>query len=485
MSTRNNREPPAERDASDVDPGALGSNPVSDTRAPRTGSAAGAATRRYRRIAASAVASGVEKAMQLACLVLTVPLTIATLGAERYGVLMTLNSILMVTGFSDLGLGYGLVARLSGAVGTGRFDEARRVVANTLAMLIAIAVGLLLTLGLLADRIPWPALFSIRAPEMANEVSVAATAMCALLLAGLPFGIAQRIHTAHQSSYIQSGFSVIAYGLSLFGIWVCATAHAPLAAFVAVTIGTPILVSALNFAVLFSWARPALRPKISDLQGSTSLGLLRSGSAFFVLQACTLCMFSFDNVIIAHQLGPEAVAQYSLAFRLLAVVQMGLGFIFAPLWPAYGEALANGDVLWVRRTLKRSLQVALIVGGPILVLMPFIGGWIIEKWAGSALSPGFWVLCAVSAQVGVSIIAMPLSVALTGANRLRFQIIISIPQVVCALALKMLLGQSIGLAGIGLATAVSQLVFWVLPVLWYLPRMLAQLSARQPEVLCD
>src|SRR2546423_1279703 len=60
---------------------------------------------RHRRIALSAFAGFGAKGVSMATTLITVPLTLRYLGPERYGVWMTMSSVMMMMVFADLGLG--------------------------------------------------------------------------------------------------------------------------------------------------------------------------------------------------------------------------------------------------------------------------------------------------------------------------------------------------------------------------------------------
>ncbi len=75
---------------------------------------------RYRYAALGTGAAVLAKAVSLATAVLTVPLTFHFLGPDRYGLWMTMTSLVVFLTSADLGLGSGLtmtVAALPGAAG--------------------------------------------------------------------------------------------------------------------------------------------------------------------------------------------------------------------------------------------------------------------------------------------------------------------------------------------------------------------------------
>ncbi len=63
---------------------------------------------RYRRATLTTVTSVISKGIGILTAFITVPLTLTYLGTERYGLWMTISSVIVMLGFADFGLGDGL-----------------------------------------------------------------------------------------------------------------------------------------------------------------------------------------------------------------------------------------------------------------------------------------------------------------------------------------------------------------------------------------
>ncbi len=85
--------------------------------------AEGRAKERQRRVALSALASALAKVISVSTALISVPLTLHYLGAERYGMWMTMSSLVAMLGFADLGIGNGLLTSVASA--HGRDDRAK------------------------------------------------------------------------------------------------------------------------------------------------------------------------------------------------------------------------------------------------------------------------------------------------------------------------------------------------------------------------
>src|SRR5271166_3386104 len=86
---------------------------------------------RYRRAALTASTSYIAKALTMLMGIVSVPLTVHYLGAERYGVWLTISSLLLWVALTDFGLaGNALVNVLSEAAGKDDREAARHYTAS-------------------------------------------------------------------------------------------------------------------------------------------------------------------------------------------------------------------------------------------------------------------------------------------------------------------------------------------------------------------
>src|SRR6266852_9311891 len=91
-----------------------------------TRSSADPGRERYRRAGMTASTSYMAKGLTLLMGFVSVPLTVDYLGAERYGVWLTISSLLIWVALTDFGLaGYALVNVLSETVGNEDKESAR------------------------------------------------------------------------------------------------------------------------------------------------------------------------------------------------------------------------------------------------------------------------------------------------------------------------------------------------------------------------
>ena len=91
-----------------------------------TSTAEGRSKERYRRAALTVVASGAARGVGILTTLISIPLTVRYLGTERYGLWVTITSVIALLTFADLGLGNGVLNAISEAHGGDDVESARK-----------------------------------------------------------------------------------------------------------------------------------------------------------------------------------------------------------------------------------------------------------------------------------------------------------------------------------------------------------------------
>src|SRR5205085_10414125 len=135
-----------------------------------------------------------------------------------------------------------------------------------------------------------------------------------------------------------------------------------------------------------------------------------------------------------------AVTDYAVPERLFGIIGVLVGMVLFPLWPAYGEAIARGDQIWVRRTLLRSLSAALVTTALLSVILVSFGRQIIALWTGQeVVDPSFMLLVGLGLWRVIDAGDNAVSMFLNGVNVVRFQLIMAALMAILAIVLKVIL----------------------------------------------
>jgi len=158
-------------------------------------------------------------------------------------------------------------------------------------------------------------------------------------------------------------------------------------------------------------------------------------------------------------------------------VSLLLGMMLAPLWPAYGEAIARGDTLWVYNMLKRSMVMAISVTACLSLILVAFGHGLIEAWVGHSINPPLGLFIALGIWKVFDVGGATLANFLNGASLLRTQVLLAIPMATSAIILKIALVPMLGITGVVVATIISYTVFVAIPWFFLLPGTISGMKA--------
>ncbi|WP_405434294.1 lipopolysaccharide biosynthesis protein [Micromonospora sp. NBC_00617] len=435
-------------------------------------------------LASGIVSSLAGKTVGLAAPLLITPLAFHNLGAERYGLWMAVTSLTGMALFADFGLGNGLLTRLSALRGTDDRRAAAREVSSAYALLGVVSVLLLVLLATTLRQVPWPALLNATDPAVARDARPIVLLCFGAFLANIPLALIQRVQYAEQqvaqSNLWQAGGSLVSVVL----VYAAVTGGGdPLLVIAAAVLAVP-AVNLANALCYFGWQNRDLRPRLRYVRRAVARGLLWLGAQFFLLSVLSSMVLNLDGLLISHVLGLPAAATYAVVLRMFALLTLFVTLVNLPLWPANGEAIARGDLAWVRRTTPRMMCLSagvVALPGAVLVLA---GNDVLRLWVRSAdLQPVPRALLAALAVWSVLLaVAAPMLMVQNSIGLLRPQFVGWAACLLLAVPLKVVLAARVGLSGVALASAATY-ALTVLPaaVLGYRRAVTGAVPASRPQ----
>ena len=442
-----------------------------------TSSEGGRSKERYRRAALTTMASVVAKAIALLTGLISVPLTFRYLGSERYGIWMVLVSIIAAMGFADLGIGNGLMNAVSEAYGKDDRPLAKEYVTSAFVLMLCIAGFLAVAGAVCYPFLPWLRLFNVKSEPVAAEGAKAFLVLYGSFLVSIPLGVITRAQAGLQKGYASQIISALGSILSLGAMLVVIWLHASLAWLVFASVFAGIVATVFNGWLLFR-QHPWLAPSWHAYRRRSANKILKLGLMFFVLQCAFAVSYSSDNIVIDQVLGAAAVAAYAVPQKLFSFVSMLVGMGISPLWPAYGEALARGDVAWMRKTFLSSLWIALAITVPVCTLLALAGPWILRVAVGKSLHAPMSLLVTLAVWGVVNSVSGVIAVLLNGTGVLKALTLTSVFASLSNIALSIFFTRRLGVMGVCLGSIVTQVLI-TLPVCFVLIRLLFRRLATE------
>ncbi len=439
---------------------------------------------RLRRLSLTTLASVVGRFVALLTPLVSVPLTLNYLGTERMGLWIAAISVIGMLAFAELGIGDGLITLVSRSDGEGRTEEAQRFVASGFFLMIGVSVFVLLVCLPAASFIPWHRFFNLTSSEAASEAGPAIQACVGCFALNLPLTVVQRVQAGYQEGFWTNLWVAGGKLAALMALIVAVRARVSLPGLVWVYCGVPVLFSALNGLQFFGCQRPWLRPRWTNVDARSIRRLLKRGFLFLLISAFSGLAMESDSLLVARVLGPEAVTQLYVPGRLFAVIGSVAMMFYLPMWGANAEALARGDTLWVRKSLQRltvfgTLSLSVLAAG-----LTFGGVQLVNWWVGGSITVPMSLLCGLALWSVVSSVVGPGFMVLNAADILGPQVILYAVFVMLSLPAKVLLGHTLGIAGIAWVNAVLFTATVAVPLFFIVRRLLWSWQLSQLSTLC-
>ena len=417
--------------------------------------------KRYLRICSAAVSALLGKGTTLLVSVVTVPLTVRYLGAESYGLWITISTTLTMFFVFDIGIANTLTNLISEAYAKNDRERAAESFATAFWMVLGIAACLGILGWLIWPQFYWASIFHVRTGAVGGETSHAVAAAFIVFLIALPTGLAAKVLGGYQEVHAANLFATGGSVLSLLVVLAVVYLHGSLTMLVAGFAGSTVAANAACLLWICLFHKPWMKPWPRRIKPDLIGGILHSGSRFFAIQLAGLVVFNSDNLIISHYLSPAEVTPYSVTWRLVNYITAVQVLILPALWPAYSEAFAKGHLAWIRSTYSRvrRLTVALLAVGCGVMLVA--GREIIRLWAGPAAVPTSLLLRLMCVWIVVLAFTLNQSCLMGATYRVGKQAIFSSLAAIANLVLSILWVKTMGPAGVLLATIVSYLVFIV------------------------
>ncbi len=418
--------------------------------------------RAKRNIAASFAIKGISIALGL----VLVPLTINYLSPTKYGIWITLSSLVGWFGFFDIGLGNGLRNRFAEAMANGNHTLAKTYVSTTYAILIIIISIVLFFFYIINVFLDWGIILNTGDdPILKKELSYLAIVVFTSFGMTFVLNLISVILSADQQPAKSALFDLIGKSLSLIFIYVLTqVSKSSLLSLGLIYCTISPLVLAVSTIWFFNKKYKPYRPSLKSVDFSKAKDLFSLGVKFFIIQIAAVLLYQTNNMIITQLFGPAMVTPYSVAFKYFSVLMMGFMIIVAPFWSAFTEAWTKQDVAWIESIMKKLMKLWLVIffGG---IMMLVFSGFIFKVWIGNSF--------AVPISISILSLSWILLTAwngifgqfLNGVGKIKLQLCLGISGAIINVPLAIILGRLMGISGVLLANVLLGLLSaWIYPL---------------------
>lgn len=395
---------------------------------------------------------------------LLVPITIDYLNAEKYGIWLTLSSIIGWFGLFDVGLGHGLRNKLAEALALKDYNLGRIYVSSAFAILSLITLFVLVIFLIFNTFLDWSSL--LNAPqEMSKEINIVVFFVFIFFCIQFVLRLIGTILTANQKPVINDLLNILANILSLLIIYLLSVFTKDSLLYVAITFSSaPVVIFLISYFVFFYNKYSYLRPSLKFVDFSYFKDLIGLGIQFFIIQIAVLIIYSTSNIIILKNLGAEQVTVYNIAFKYFSIVSMGFIIIVTPLWSAFTEAYIKHDHNWIKSTIKKMNQIW-VISIFLTIIMIFVADYFYKFWIGDKIKIPAMLNWTSALYVIIFNYGSIYMMFINGIGKLRIQLIGIVCSSLIFFPLANFLSMKMGVSGVVLASAIVVFLYvFLLPV---------------------
>lgn len=375
------------------------------------------------------------------------PLLLNYLGDEKYGIWVTILSIINWVNFCDIGIGNGLRNILGKEIVKSQFQEARKTVSTAYMMLSLIAFGMIIILGLFSYLFNWKFLFD-------TEVSMEPIMLISFsfIAINFVFALGKSILYAIQRSEIVSLLTVLSSFLQLIGIFFLQKVSEGSLVKTTILFGASTTVVLAAMDVLLAKNSNVFSPKINLFDKTKVKDLCSLGILFLILQIGGIVMNSTDNVLVSKYFGPAIVTPFSTAARFFTCLLSFYMALIIPVWSRITKAINENDIDWIKKIFI-ILNVIMLIVSSVMIIVSFFFRKLSFIWLGRELDYSNGLIFVTVLACIVEMVSMTYSHIMNGLSLLKVQAVVAVFQSVVNVPLSVYLATDGGMGIVGIKAA--------------------------------
>ena len=403
------------------------------------------------------VASFFLKGISIVISLLLVPLTIDYLSPTKYGIWLTLTSVIGWFVFFDIGLGNGMRNKFAEAKAAGNDVLARTYISTTYAIITIIAALLFVVFFAINQFLNWGEILNVSSgiQEIENLVFIIYTVFCLQFIVKL----INVVFIADQKPAISNAINTLGSLVSLLVVYILIkTSQGSLlylgASFSIINLIIPFIASVWVFNGVYKKYKPSFK----SIDFSLSKELLSVGVRFFITQIAAIVVTSTDNIIIAQLFGSEEVVVYNVSYKYFAVMSMVFTIVTSPYWSAFTEAYVKNDIAWIKQTILK-ISKLWIIALVAIILMLLFSNYFYHLWLGDRVIIPFQLSAVMAVWVILGTSIMIFGNFLAGVNKIQLSLYHSVFVSIINIPLSIFFAKNLGMGSTGVILASVACIF--------------------------
>jgi O-antigen/teichoic acid export membrane protein len=398
-----------------------------------------------------------------------VPLTINYLDNARYGIWVTLTSIVSWLTLFDVGLGHGLRNRFAEAIAQDDNLNAKKYVSTAYIVLSLIVISIILIFFIFNLLVDWNKILNVDSKIISRiELKIVAFITFTFFAINLLLQLINSLLNATQEPSKAAVNDFLGKFLGLIIILILV--HLSNKSFILLGLvlsSAPVITLLIISFYFFNKKFKEFIPSINFFDKSKVKDLFNLSTKFFVIRISAIILYSTNNLIISNLFGPTEVTSYNITLSYFNVLFLLYNIVITPFWSAFTEAWVKNEISWIKKAMKFLLifwLILLIIG----FLMLLFSNFVINIWIGGKVSIPFFMSLFVCIWVLMITWNGIFSQFLYGIGAITLQSIIAFSVSVVNIPLSIYFGRILGIKGIllvGIFLAFIQM--WIYPYQYF------------------
>lgn len=336
----------------------------------------------YKNILGSIVLKGISMIVSL----LLVPLTIEYISAEKYGIWLTLSSIVGWLAFFDIGLSNGTKNKITESLAKDDAKAAREYVSTSYIIIGIIFLAVFAVFATINKWLNWSNIMAVDS-SLNDELSEVMIIVVGLFCLTMVINVVNSVVSAVQKPALSSFITTVGHVLVLLAIAAlvylsnsCSEGSLKYLAYC--LSGIPCVVTILFSVFFYRGKYSSLSPSLHFFKKNYISDVLSLGWKFFIIQVSLILVFQISNLVIIRETNSLSVTQYNIAYRYFMISHMIYNIVLTPFWAAFTDAYTKNDYTWMRVTYNKLSKCWLVL--TILVLLMLVVSPLAYKiWIGN------------------------------------------------------------------------------------------------------
>lgn len=388
---------------------------------------------------------------------LKVPILLSYLDTEKYGVWLTIVSMVVWTHQFDFGLGAGLRYKLTETITRGDENRGRQLVSTAYISMSTIMFTVFVVLTIILRFLNWNKVLNVESISNA-ELFASVIAVLMLFLLRFVLDLVLIVLRADQRTAVSQLFMPIGTIISLVGVLLLRfVSHNSL--FLASILMVLPHVVILFFANVYYFHKDykKFKPRFSDYRRDALKDIYSMGLKFFIGQFAALVVYSSSNFIITQILSPSDVSIYNTARQYFYLPISFISFVLLSFAPPVTEAYIKGEMQWIKQMMKKFFlieNVAVLISFIMLLLSNFA----FDLWTGGKIKVPFGLSLAFFIYSILTIYSNPFIEFLSGVGKMQVRMFVGLFKIITFIPCSIMLMRLWGLIGLVISITIINIL---------------------------